>query len=65
MDEHSDRRGYDTTGTTGTTTDFSPDEMDLLMTAVGLLESTLGREQADELERVQALKEKVRILRGA
>jgi hypothetical protein len=49
---------------TGTATDFSPEEVDLLLTAVGHLEATLGREEADELERVQALKRKLQALRG-
>ena len=49
---------------TGTATDFSPEEVDLLLTAVGHLEATLGREEADELEQVQALKRKLEALRG-
>ena len=49
---------------TGTVTDFSPDEVDLLLTAVGYLEATLGHEEAAELDRVQALKQKLEAMRG-
>lgn len=35
--------------------ELTPDEADLVRTALGLLESTLGREEADELRAVQAL----------
>ncbi len=38
-----------------TTIVLSPGELDLVRTALRLLESTLGREEADELEAVQAL----------
>jgi hypothetical protein len=34
---------------------LSPAEADLLRTALGLLEATLGREEADELDAVQEL----------
>jgi hypothetical protein len=34
---------------------FSPDEVLLLRTALELLEDTLGRDEADELEEVRAL----------
>ena len=61
MDE---RISDDQVPVTGTVTDFSPEEVDLLLTAVGLLESTLGREEADELEQVQAVKRKLEAFRG-
>jgi Arc/MetJ-type ribon-helix-helix transcriptional regulator len=35
--------------------EMTPSEADLLRTALRLLEDTLGREEADELEEVQAL----------
>lgn len=35
--------------------DLTPDETQLLRTALEMLEDTLGREEADELEEVQAL----------
>jgi hypothetical protein len=35
--------------------ELSPSELSLLRTALELLEDTLGREEADELEEVQAL----------
>lgn len=35
--------------------DVTPSELELVRTALRLLESTLGREEADELEEVQAL----------
>jgi len=35
--------------------DLSPGEAELLRTALKLLESTLGREEAEELDEVQAL----------
>jgi hypothetical protein len=38
---------------------LSPDELELLRTAVRLLESTLGRDQADELRDVKALLHKL------
>jgi hypothetical protein len=34
-------------------------EVNLLRTALGLLEATLGREEADELDAVQALQSKL------
>lgn len=37
------------------TFELSSDEAELVRTALRLLESTLGREEADELEEVQAL----------
>lgn len=37
------------------TLELDRDEADLVKAALRLLESTLGREQADELEEVQAL----------
>ena len=40
--------------------ELSPSELQLLQTALKLLEDTLGREEADELDAVQALLEKVR-----
>jgi hypothetical protein len=40
--------------------DLSPSEAELLTTALKLLESTLGREEADELEEVQALLARLR-----
>ncbi len=35
--------------------DLSPSEFELVKTALGLLLSTLGREEAEELEEVRAL----------
>jgi len=35
--------------------ELTPDEVELVRTALRLLESTLGREEADELEAVQRL----------
>jgi hypothetical protein len=35
--------------------ELPPDEVELVRTALRLLESTLGREEADELEAVQRL----------
>jgi hypothetical protein len=35
--------------------DFTPSELELVRTALRLLESTLGHEEADELEDVQSL----------
>ena len=35
--------------------ELTPDEVQLLRTALELLEDTLGREEADELKEVQAL----------
>jgi hypothetical protein len=40
-------------------------EVQLLQTALKLLEDTLGREEADELEEVQALLVKLRALAAA
>ncbi|HET7026909.1 MAG TPA: hypothetical protein VFI28_04390 [Candidatus Limnocylindrales bacterium] len=42
-------------GRSNTPLELSPDELELVRTALRLLESTLGREEADELEDVQAL----------
>jgi hypothetical protein len=39
-------------------------ELELLRTALGLLEATLGREEADELEQVQSILAKVDHLRA-
>ena len=39
--------------------DFSRTELDLVRTALRLLLSTLGREEADELKEVQALLAKI------
>ena len=41
--------------TSSTTIELSPSEVELVRTALQFLLSTLGREEADELERVQAL----------
>lgn len=41
--------------TRSTRLDLSPSELQLLRTALELLEDMLGREEADELEEVQAL----------
>jgi hypothetical protein len=40
--------------------DLTPDELQLLRTALEILEDTLGREEADELEEVQALLARLR-----
>ncbi len=44
--------------------DLTPVELDLLRTALGHLLATLGREEADELEQVQAILAKVERLRA-
>jgi hypothetical protein len=59
-----DERTNDEAMPMGTATDFSLDEVDLLLTAVALLESTLGHEEATELDQVQAVKQKLEALRG-
>jgi hypothetical protein len=46
-----ERRGAQPT----TVIDLTPNELALVRTALGLLRSTLGREEADELAEVQAL----------
>jgi hypothetical protein len=46
-----DRSGHEST----TALDLTPNELLLVRTALGLLRSTLGREEADELAEVQAL----------
>jgi hypothetical protein len=40
--------------------DLSPDEAQLVRTALEMLEDTLGREEADELAEVQALLRQLR-----
>jgi len=40
--------------------DLTPDEVNLLQTALEMLEDTLGREEAEELEEVQALLRRLR-----
>jgi hypothetical protein len=42
---------------------LTEDELELLRNALGHLEATLGREEADELEQVQALQAKLVRLR--
>jgi hypothetical protein len=46
------------------TLELSPSEAEIVQTALLLLESTLGREEADELEEVQALLSRLRAARG-
>jgi hypothetical protein len=46
-----DRRGAEST----TVIELTPNELALVQTALGLLRSTLGREEAEELAEVQAL----------
>jgi hypothetical protein len=45
--------------------DLSPSEAQLLTTALKLLENTLGREEAEELQEVQALLAKLRRAQAA
>jgi hypothetical protein len=40
--------------------DLSPSEVGIIRTALEMLEDTLGRDEADELEEVQALLERLR-----
>jgi hypothetical protein len=40
--------------------ELTPEEVELVLTALRLLESTLGREEADELAEVEALLVKLR-----
>jgi hypothetical protein len=40
--------------------DLDPDELQLLRTALELLEDTLGREEAEELAQVQAILARIR-----
>jgi hypothetical protein len=44
--------------------DLTPSELQLLRAALQLLEQTLGHEEADELEEVQALLERLPPVRG-
>jgi len=44
---------------------LSPNELELLRTAVGLLESTLGRDQAEELRDVKQLLRKLEAQSGS
>jgi hypothetical protein len=45
--------------------DLSPSEAQLLLTALKLLENTLGRDEAEELQEVQALLAKLRNAQAA
>ena len=45
----------DETGATTTRLDLTTSELELIRTALQMLEDTLGREEAEELDEVQAL----------